>query len=353
MKVLRIINSPAIGGAERSIIESATILKELDHHIDVLFLLKGNGGFRSAYFENFSTIYTPNYGAIVQVFQTLLVCRKYELIHVHLFPGFYVGILIRLMYPRILLVYTEHSTQNRRQKSFFRLIDRHIYKFYNRVFCISEAVYNALLNYGICESKLCLLENAVNIERVKQESQETPSFKRQTGLIYIGMIAQFRVEKDHVTLIQALKNFSPKHVLILAGHGDTLNSCKDLVLELGLNDRVIFLGEVGNTSAVISNLDLCVLSSHWEGFGRSIVEAMSLGKPVVASNVSGLSDVVRPIGSLFEPKDSLGLKRAIEFELSRPNSYKKSLISYASKFDITTHCAKYDSMIKKLNKCVV
>lgn len=348
MKVLRIINSPAIGGAERSILESANALKGLDHNIDILFLLEGNGGFKSQYIKNFKTVYSPRFGVFAQVLLTLIVSRKYDVIHVHLFPGFYVGVLLRLMYPRKLLVYTEHSTQNRRQKSLLKYVDRHIYKFYNKVFCISEAVHKVLISYGVAESKLCLLENAVNIERVKLESHDTTLFERQAGMIYIGMIAQFRVEKDHFTVIHALKHLTSKHVLVFAGHGDTLNECMDLVFELGLDDRVIFLGQVGNTSAVISNLDLCILSSHWEGFGRSIVEAMSLGKPVVASNVSGLADVVKPIGSLFAPSDVLGLKRAIDFELSRPNSYKNLLIAYAAKFDITAHCARYDSIIRNI-----
>lgn len=348
MKVLRIINSPAIGGAERSILESADGLEKLGHEIDVFFLLNGNGGFKRQYEKRFTSVYSPRHSRLLELFRLINICRKYNLIHIHLFPGFYIGILIRLVYPRKLIVYTEHSTQNRRQKSLLRHFDRHVYRFYDGIFCISQGVYSVLNNYGVNQSKLFLLENAVNIDRIVQESSEAPPFIRQPGFTYIGMIAQFRVEKDHFTLIRAIETLTPKHVLVLAGKGDTLDDCKLLVNQLELDDRVIFLGEVNNTSSVISILDLCVLSSHWEGFGRSIVEAMSLGKPVVASDVSGLSDVVRPIGSLFQPLDVLGLRAAIEYELSRPNSYNKSLIDYATKFDIKSHCARYDSIIRKL-----
>ena len=90
--------------------------------------------------------------------------------------------------------------------------------------------------------------------------------------------------------------------LILVGEGPLKNSSQMLVQELCLKDRVFFLGNRDDVERIFKTADLSVLSSHWEGFGLVAVEGMAAGKPVIASNVSGLSEIVSGAGVLFEKK---------------------------------------------------
>src|SRR5699024_501193 len=72
-----------------------------------------------------------------------------------------------------------------------------------------------------------------------------------------------------------------------------------------------------------SECDVVVQSSNWEGFGLTAVEGMACGKPVIASNVRGLSEIVRGYGILFEPLNSKELSEKIEVILSNEHIYRE------------------------------
>lgn len=127
-------------------------------------------------------------------------------------------------------------------------------------------------------------------------------FKIQNGSVIILMSARFTLAKDQATLIRAfaLLNQNNNVVLILVGEGPLKKDCIVLASQLGLQKSIFFLGAREDIPQIIQMSDICVLSSHWEGFGLVAIEYMAAGKPVIASDVPGLNDVVRGAGVLFE-----------------------------------------------------
>lgn len=104
--------------------------------------------------------------------------------------------------------------------------------------------------------------------------------------------------------------------LVLVGDGERKDALVNLVKNLRLEGRVHFLGRRNDVVRIMKMSDIVVQSSHWEGFGLSVVEGMAAGKPVVASNVPGLSDVVRGAGVLFEPQQEEQLANILSRLLS-------------------------------------
>ena len=151
------------------------------------------------------------------------------------------------------------------------------------------------------------------------------------------MVAGFRIEKDHETLLKALAKLSNEYKLILVGDGHRRKEIEDFIKLLRVEDRVTLLGVRNDVSSLLKMSDIAVLSSHWEGFGLAAVEAMAAGTPVIASNVEGLKQVVENGGILFEQGDDAELVQHI-IEITEISQKRKNIIdsgfSKAKEYDI-------------------
>ena len=136
------------------------------------------------------------------------------------------------------------------------------------------------------------------------------------------MPARFQAPKDHETLIKALKSLKNGHwTLELLGDGtETLERIKNLVAAYGLSDKITFGGYVENIDAYLADADLCILISYSEGFPLSILEAMSLNLPIIASNVGGIGEQVIDgyNGYLIERNDVDSLTDKIKSLINNP-----------------------------------
>jgi glycosyltransferase involved in cell wall biosynthesis len=109
----------------------------------------------------------------------------------------------------------------------------------------------------------------------------------------VMMVARFHKQKDHVTLLRAfarLKKYPWR--LQLVGSGPLLEVTRDLAKSMGLANRVEFLGECPNTADLLSRATVFVLSTSYEAFPISVLEAMRAGLPIVASKVGGIPEAV-------------------------------------------------------------
>jgi glycosyltransferase involved in cell wall biosynthesis len=107
------------------------------------------------------------------------------------------------------------------------------------------------------------------------------------------MIGRFAEQKDHGTLFRALAQLRDRDwSLDLVGDGPLRGRAEALVVELGLEDRVSFLGMRTDVGSLLARAQVYVLSSRWEGLPRSIIEAMRAGLPVAASDVGGVAELI-------------------------------------------------------------
>lgn len=158
----------------------------------------------------------------------------------------------------------------------------------------------SLIPYGIDKSRF---------ERKRVDFDVRQELGWDKGIPVIGMIACFKPQKDHRTFIKAAAEVSakfPRARFILVGDGELRVEIEEIIASLKLNDKVKLLGWRRDIPAVINSLDMLVLSSNWEGLPVSLIEGWAAGKPLIASDVCGVSEVVKDFrnGYLFPRSDA-------------------------------------------------
>lgn len=132
----------------------------------------------------------------------------------------------------------------------------------------------------------------------------------------IGLVASLRPQKNHALLLQAFTELLPEVPearLVLAGDGESCSALEALADHLGVKGKVHFLGSRLDAPELFATFDVYCLPSHYEGMPLTVFEAMAAGKPVVATRVVGIREVVshEETGLLVPPDDPHNLARSL------------------------------------------
>lgn len=172
-------------------------------------------------------------------------------------------------------------------------------------------------------------------------------------MIKIVQIAGFRLQKDQDTLIRSLALLPENYEVYFVGDGERRKECELLTTSLNLSSRIHFLGICDNIPQILKEMDILVMSSHWEGFGLAAVEGMAAGKPVIASDVDGLCEVVKGYGVLFPAGDAQALAKEISYIGENRELYQcvaKRCFQRASDFDISKMVESYAKIYNSFNE---
>lgn len=217
--------------------------------------------------------------------------------------------------------------------------------------CISDKTKENLIEYlGFELSSVPIICNGINSD-VYQRALVCSAMKDSKKNI-ITMVAGFRNQKDQDTLIKAFQYLpTDKYELWLVGDGERRSVLEDLVSRLGLQDIVRFWGIRSDVPEILKTSDIVVMSSHWEGFGLAAVEGMAAGKPVVATDVPGLAEVVKGAGILFPHEDEKTLAFVLR-QLMEDKTYYQQIVKQCmlrvSQYDIRKTVGAYLEIYKKL-----
>jgi len=180
---------------------------------------------------------------------------------------------------------------------YYRLLDNYTSRFNQAVIAVSEAVKRDLLKQGIPESKVVTIRNGVGIP--PPGSFAVSEARKKMGIgedaSVVGAAGRLSAQKDYPTLLRAAKEVLrsfPDARFLIAGEGPARDELVEMAGEMGLKERVEFLGYRNNIMEVISAFDIFALSSLWEGLPLVVLEAMALAKPVVATAVPGTAEAV-------------------------------------------------------------
>ena len=176
-----------------------------------------------------------------------------------------------------------------KKRAVYQWIERMGARITDTIITVSEYDRNLSLSHNIGT-----LENTIAIQNGMYDIEDDLHATADLEPPNIIMVARFQTPKDHIGLIRALHEL--KHLewhLQLVGEDDGLmDKAKKSVTELGLNGRVEFLGNRSDVVTLLSRSQIFVLTSFWEGFPLTVIEAMRAGLPVIASNVGGVSEAV-------------------------------------------------------------
>lgn len=201
--------------------------------------------------------------------------------------------------------------------------------FSRKIICVSDYDRSLALKFRLGPS--CRFVTVHNGMPLLPAPLRTPPPSSPPGVLLAGkalvktfkiiMIARFQDQKDHDGLIEALATLQDySWVLEFVGDGPRIADVKALVHTHGLTERVAFLGQRLDVPVLLEQSDLFVLSSFWEGFPRSIIEAMRAALPVLCSDVGGCGESVQQgvTGFLVPPGDSRALAKSLEVFFCNP-----------------------------------
>jgi glycosyltransferase involved in cell wall biosynthesis len=187
------------------------------------------------------------------------------------------------------------------------------------IIAISEGVRKVLLDSGIPGSLIQVIPSGIDFgpfEEVASRDFLRREFAFTPEDFLVGIVAALEDHKGHTYLLQAskiLKAEAPKIKVIVVGTGSLRLELDRQSHDLGVDDIVFFLGFREDIPRIMASLDLFVLSSHHEGLGSSLLDAMASRLPVVATQAGGIPEIVlnNLTGLLVPPRDPAALARAI------------------------------------------
>lgn len=363
MKVLHIINSLAVGGAEKLLLETIPKYNQAGIKTDVLLLNGKDYPFvETLKCYNCCEVYElgkSNLYSFGHVFKIIPYLKKYDLVHAHLFPTTYFLAFAKLFSnTKTPIIFTEHSTTNKRLKNkFFNYINRWVYKKFNKIVCISSEVKKVVLNKtNLAPHKCVVIKNGVDIQRfatAKPLSYQEIDDGLKIDDVLLIQVSSFRKQKDHETLIKSIEILPNHFKLILVGDGEKKAEIRDLVKAKKLDSRVIFLGQRNDIPELLKTCDIVVLSSVYEGVSLSAIEGMASGKPFIASAVPGLTGMIENHGVLFPFKNHVELAKEIKRLIEDSNYYTEIVQrcqQRANEFDISHMVASHITLYKELLK---
>jgi glycosyltransferase involved in cell wall biosynthesis len=175
-------------------------------------------------------------------------------------------------------------------------IERRVAKRASKIVCVSQSVAEDCHSRGYPADKLLVIPNGVDAEPfVSAQPVDLAALGLSPGRKAIVFIGRLHVQKDLHELIAVAPELLaqlPSHDLVIVGQGPQRSALVRLSGELGIADRVHFIGWRADIPAVLAAAELLVLPSRWEGMPNVVLEAMAAGKPVVATAAEGVLELL-------------------------------------------------------------
>lgn len=354
MRILHVITSLQTGGAEHLLVDLLPRLRSRGRNTVELLLFNGTQTpFMEVLEEKGVKIHKLSVGGSVynplNIFRMIRYVVEYDIIHTHntacqLFAPF--AKMFGLS--RKPLVTTEHSSNNRRRNKWWcRPIDRWMYNRYAAVVCIADQPRRNLEAHIGKRHNILTIPNGVDTERFIRPIKDITGQDK----FVITMVAGLRMEKDHEAVLRAMTHLPGNYSLQLVGGGTKEEELRAMTHELGLDDRVDFMGVRLDVPDILEQSDIVVLSSHWEGLSLSSIEGMASGRPFIASEVDGLREMVGGAGELFPHGDDKTLAAKIQHLCEHPDEYRevaRRCQEKARQYDISVTVNKYLDLYKRL-----
>lgn len=358
--ILFLTRTMKLGGTENVILQLCDILKDKVNRIVVCSC----GGVNVAKLEEMgikhyeiSDIENKHPKTILSTLHMLhkiVKEEKIDIIHTHhRMAAFYVA--LSGLYRKCVFINTSHNTFYNK-----KALTKLAYKNANLVACGEMVKKNLTDVFEFDEKKVRTITNSVCVFQEEIVPEPLITKRRTEGKFIIGNVGRLSEQKGMEYYIKAIPKVLAEcpdvHFLVI-GEGDDREKLEQMVLELKISDSVNFLGYRIDVQNLMSQLDLVVLSSLWEGFPLTPIEAFSVGKTIVATGVDGTLEIVQDEknGLLVPPADENILAEKIirvckDKELLE-RMQKEAVKSYEEKLSYEVFAEKYIKLYEeKINE---
>ncbi len=336
IRVVEVLATGTNGGAQEHLLSLVTRIDKSRYDVSVV-ALSGGGAVRKLQRADIPVIVIddPDDAIAVGALAAHLAEVRADVVHAHMYRAETVATravlaLAEIGHRRPYLVSTIHSSRVRssEDQALLRTLTPHM----DRLIAVSRAIEHKLVDEERTTVPVSLIYNGVDLDRYDhQEACCTlpDEYGMEPGSKIVGVVARLEPEKGHPTLLEAwpaVLRAVPDTYLLIVGEGSRRDALEAQARELQIAHRVVFTGRRDDVPAVTAALDVAVLPSYREAQGLSVLEAMALSRPVVASNVGGIPEMIEDgvTGLLVPPHDAAALSAAI-VRLLRDHPYADTL----------------------------
>ncbi|WP_462252924.1 glycosyltransferase [Ferruginibacter sp.] len=303
--ILHIIDYLGRGGAEVMLVK---VLKELKEYNNIVVTLNPQNHFGDEF--KCDVYYCLNMGSFAKFPLAVLKLKsffkkyKVDLVHSHLFSATLVARLATPQkIPLITTIHTNVNASNDHKKWYLKLLESISYKMHKSIIIgVSKGVlqqYFAFLNHK--PYKKYLLYTFVDVNEIKNSS--LPEKKNNEDTFRLIAVGALRYPKNQQYLIEAFKLLKNDNIeLHIFGDGVMRKELEQMVDEAGV--RVIIKGEVKEVSKILPQYDLYIMSSEFEGFSLSVLEAMAMQMPMLLSDIPSFREQCADTALFFDLKNT-------------------------------------------------
>ena len=307
MKIIHVINSFDIGGNEKLLELLIDKINRDKFKQEVIFLDRRKD--KSTYLKDFAErkglkcyviAMKGNYDiSVLPKLKNIIETSKPDVVHTHLVLSQIYGRIAAKLANAGKIISSEQNRYDFKQRLPYRLLEKTLSGSTTKIVAASNGVKEFLVeNIGLAEGKVDVIHNCVKVESFTDSGINTANYRKLLGVesnIVIGALGHLHEQKGHKYLIEAaceVIKYRPDAVFLVGGSGPLKKKLQLRIKNAGLEKKFRLLGFVKNVKSFLHSLDIFVMPSLWEGFGISAAEAMACGKPVIASKIDGLSDIV-------------------------------------------------------------
>ncbi len=243
-----------------------------------------------------------------------LRCHPVDILHTHSSKAGFLGRLAGKLAGVKPILYSPHCYYFQQKEGFarffFRFLEQFAGFFTDKFVCVSEGERHLTIQERISKPhKTVTIANGIDPSEFVFEPRIAET-KRilgiETDASVVGTVTRFTAQKGYRVFFQAalqVHKIKPDIFFLVVGSEDHKAKAEKLIDQLGMADRVILAGKSGEVRDLLSVMDIFVLCSFWEGLPYALLEAMAMEKPVVASRIPGISEVVHheETGYLVDP----------------------------------------------------
>lgn len=245
----------------------------------------------------------------------------------------------------------------------YTLIEKVMSPFANKIVCISDAEKKSALNKHICaEKKLNVIFNGVDIQEYENTSNN--NIKRSDlgipdDAFVVGMVGRLAFQKApdiFIEMAKCIKEQIPNAHFIIVGNGDMQEQVEEYAKKYGFKDALHITGWVDNPLDYVKLFDVATLLSRWEGFGLAIPEYMMCQKPVVATAVDAIPNLITDHkNGLLVPMENPDAAYNAVMEVYRDEKLKKKIVKQGSldvydKFDVRRVSNEHEKLFVEILK---
>lgn len=222
-----------------------------------------------------------------------------------------------------------------KKKAMYTAIEKIAAPFCDKIICISDAEKQSALDKKICkEDKLQVIFNGVDIEAYENEvhgAVKRKDLNIPEDAFVVGMVGRMSPQKApdvFVKMAKQVKDEVPNAHFIIVGNGNQEDEIRKYAEDNGFSNSLHITGWVDNPMSYVELFDVACLLSRWEGFGLALPEYMMAGKPIVASRVDAIPNIIcnGENGLLVEVDDDIGASKAV-LRILREDGLRKKIVA--------------------------